>query len=202
VPVSDIMEILGVVSGIVNVWLLARQNIWNWPVGLANNGIYAAVFLTSGLYGDAGLQLVFIVLGIGGWWNWWRAKTPSESPAAVALRVRSTSRKTWLWLLPMTLLSALGLHWFLARFTNSTVPGWDGFTTALSLAATYLQIKKLLETWWFWILVDLIYIPLYISKDLWKTSVLYGVFLILCVMGLRQWQREWQSRSSRASGVY
>jgi nicotinamide mononucleotide transporter len=195
VSASDIIESLGVITGIVNVWLLARQNIWNWPVGLANNALYVAVFLTSGLYGDAGLQLVFMVLGITGWWNWWRAATPTPpSPqtdnTGGALRVQITTRPTWIWLVPVTLLSAIGLRWFLARFTNSTVPGWDGFTTALSLAATYLQVKKLLETWWLWILVDLIYIPLYYSKDLWKTSLLYAVFLILCVLGLRQWRRE------------
>ena len=188
---SDLIETLGVITGIVNVWLLARQNIWNWPVGLANNALYVAVFVTSGLYGDAGLQLVFMVLGTIGWWNWWQAaKTPTQKGAVAELRVQAASPSTWAWLLPVTIFSALGLRWFLARFTNSTVPGWDGLTTALSLAATYLQIKKLLETWWLWILVDLIYIPLYYSKDLWRTSLLYVVFLALCVMGLRQWQRE------------
>ncbi len=193
---SDLIETFGVITGIVNVWLLARQNIWNWPVGLANNALYVAVFLASGLYGDAGLQLVFIVLGITGWWNWRQSakvptqRVPAQTDVRIALCVQTTPRMTWAWLLPVTIFSALGLRWFLARFTNSTVPGWDGLTTALSLAATYLQIKKLLETWWLWILVDLIYIPLYYAKDLWRTSLLYVVFLALCVMGLRQWERE------------
>ena len=62
----SLTEILGFVTGVVNVWLLARQNIWNWPIGLANNALYVAVFLAAGLYGDAGLQLVYITLGIYG----------------------------------------------------------------------------------------------------------------------------------------
>ena len=81
------------------------------------------------------------------------------------------------------------MRWFLARFTDSTVPGWDGLTTALSLAATYGQARKLLESWWLWILADLVYIPLYIYKGLVLTSVLYFVFLLLCVFGLREWTR-------------
>ena len=64
------IEIFGFVTGVVNVWLLARQNIWNWPVGIANNLAYLILFATSGLYGDSGLQFVYIVLAIYGWWLW------------------------------------------------------------------------------------------------------------------------------------
>ncbi len=92
-----------------------------------------------------------------------------------------------MWLGPVTLLGAAALFLFLKRFTDSTVPHWDGLTTALSLAATYGQTKKLLESWWLWILADLIYIPLYVSKGLPLTAVLYVIFLTLCVVGLRSW---------------
>ena len=178
----SLTEVLGFLTGVANVWMLARQNIWNWPVGLANNALYVAVFLSSGLYGDAGLQGVFIVLAIYGWWSWARGR-------GSALTVRRTSRETWLWLIPATILSALFLREFLLRYTDSTVPAWDGLTTSISLAATYGQCKKLLESWWLWILVDLIYIPLYIYKGLRLTAALYLIFLMLCVTGLREWRR-------------
>lgn len=178
-------EILGFLTGVVNVWLLGRQSIWNWPVGLANNALYVAVFLRSGLYGDAGLQGVFIVLAIYGWVNWARRKDEGTEP----LVVHRTSRFTWAWLIPATILSSFVLRAFLMHFTDSTVPSWDGLTTAISLAATYGQCKKLLESWWLWILADIIYVPLYIYKDLWLTSMLYVIFMILCVMGLRAWSR-------------
>ena len=181
-------EILGFLTGAVNVWLLARQNIWNWPVGLANNALYVAVFLTAGLYGDAGLQLVYITLGVYGWWTW------AHPGGRAELSVTRTQRSTWMWLAPMTVAAAIGLGFFLRRFTDSTVPGWDGFTTALSLAAIYGQTKKYLESWWIWIAADLIYIPLYIYKHLWLTSGLYFVFLLLCVMGLREWSKALRAR--------
>ena len=179
----SLVEILGFLTGAVNVWLLARQNIWNWPIGLANNALYVAVFLSAGLYGDAGLQLVYIALGIYGWWTW------SHPGARVALKVTRTPRNSWIWLMPVTLAAAIGLAYFLRRFTDSTVPVWDGFTTALSLAAIYGQTKKYLESWWIWITVDIIYVPLYIYKHLRLTSALYFVFFVLCVMGLREWSR-------------
>jgi len=178
------IEAFGFVTGAVNVWLLARQNIWNWPIGIANNLAYLLLFATSGLYGDAGLQVVYITLGIYGWRIWLHGGTGPRLP------VVRTPARVWNYLAPATLLAVLGLRWFLARFTDSTVPGWDGLTTALSLAATYGQCRKLLESWWIWILADLVYIPLYIYKGLRLTSVLYFVFLLLCIFGLRQWMRE------------
>jgi nicotinamide mononucleotide transporter len=180
----SLTEILGFITGAVNVWLLARQNIWNWPVGLANNALYVAVFLGSGLYGDGGLQLVYIALGIYGWWIW---AHPSRTNTTLA--VARTPRATWMWLIPATAVAAIGLEIFLRRFTDSTVPAWDGLTTALSLAATYGQCKKYLESWWIWVAADLIYIPLYLYKNLWLTSGLYLAFLLLCVVGLREWRK-------------
>jgi len=185
---SSLTEILGFLSGAVNVWLLARQNIWNWPVGLANNAFYVVVFVSAGLYGDAGLQLVYITLGIYGWWTW------AHPGARAELSVTRTQRRTWIWLTPATIAAAFAIAIFLRRFTDSTVPVWDGFTTALSLAATYGQAKKYLESWWIWIVADVVYIPLYIYKDLRLTSALYFVFLLLCVMGLREWSKALRAR--------
>ena len=194
-----ITEILGFLTGAINVWLLAKQNIWNWPVGLANNALYVAVFLRSGLYGDAGLQLVYITLGIYGWWLWAQRQSAGSDEV---LHVTKTPSPAWTWLIPMTALAAVGLYFFLSRFTDSTVPQWDALTTALSLAATYGQAKKYLESWWIWIVADVIYIPLYVYKSLNLTAALYFVFLILCVMGLRSWSaalRESSTSNTRAA---
>jgi nicotinamide mononucleotide transporter len=188
------IEIFGFITGAVNVWLLARQHIWNWPIGIANNLAYLVLFTKSGLYGDAGLQLVYITLAVYGWYIWLR---PGTGPR---LSVTRTTANVWMYLAPATLLAVLVLRWFLSRFTDSTVPGWDGVTTALSLAATYGQCRKLLESWWIWILADLIYIPLYIYKGLVLTSGLYFVFLLLCIFGLREWTRELREEARRGFG--
>jgi nicotinamide mononucleotide transporter len=181
---TDSVEILGFLTGALCVWLLARQNIWNWPIGIANNIFFIVVFLRSGLYGDAALQVVYIILAAYGWWTWLRPDGTREERA-----VARTSFREWTWLIPVTAFAAIGMRAFLSGYTPSTVPAWDGLTTALSLAATWGQCRKLLESWWIWIAADIIYIPLYIYKGLNLTAVLYFVFMLLCVVGLRSWNR-------------
>jgi len=179
-----VTEILGFITGAINVWLLARQSIWNWPVGLANYALYIVVFVRAGLYGDASLQLVYTVLAIYGWIAWLR-----PGPQKAELGVSRTPRGVWAWLIPAAAIGTVFFVFFLKNYTDSQVPGWDGFTTALSLAALYGQCKKYVESWWLWIAVDVVYIPLYVIKGLWLTSGLYLVFLILSIVGLREWMR-------------
>lgn len=180
-------EILGSATGALCVWLVARQHIANWPIGIANNVFFIALFARSGLYADAGLQIVFIALAAYGWWSWTHGGGPGT---ATALPVRRTTRAEWAALGAAGAVGVLGLTLLLGRVTDSTVPFWDALTTALSLMATYGQCRKLLESWWLWITADLVYIPLYVYKGLYLTSVLYGGFLLLCVVGLAGWRRE------------
>lgn len=193
---TDWIEILGFITGALCVWLLARENIWNWPIGIANNIFYIAVFVRSGLFGDAGLQVVYIVLAAYGWWTW--AHPDGTKPE---LPVTKTTSRQWLWLTAATAIAAVMLRMFLRAYTSSTVPAWDGLTTAISLAATWGQCKKLLESWWLWIAVDLVYIPLYVYKRLDLTAVLYFVFLLLCIGGWRSWSKALKPAYASSSGA-
>jgi nicotinamide mononucleotide transporter len=179
-------ELWGDSTGLLCVWLVARQHLWNWPIGLLNNAFFFILFWWSKLYGDAVLQLVFAMIGVYGWWNWVRG----EGAVAGTLPVRRTTTKEWLALGSATLLTTVGVAWWLARQTDSPVPVWDGSVLTLSLAATYGQAKKLVESWWLWILVDVLSIPLYVVRGLYATAILYAVFLALCIVGLRTWRRE------------
>ncbi|TXS29029.1 nicotinamide riboside transporter PnuC [Streptomyces sp. ms191] len=179
-------EVLGFGSGALCVWLVARQHLANWPVGIANNLFFVLLFTQAGLYADAGLQLVFIALAAYGWWTW----THGGGPGSDALPVRRTSRTEWTWLLAAGAVGTLALTLLLDRATDSTVPFWDALTTALSLMATYGQCRKRLESWWLWIAADVVYVPLYAYKDLYLTSLLYVGFMTLCVLGLRSWTRD------------
>src|ERR1700733_10200698 len=99
---TDPVEMLGFITGALCVWLLARQNIWNWPIGIANNIFYIVVFLKSGLFGDAGLQVVYIVLATYGWWIWLH-----PDGAQAELEVARTSSRQWLGLSVATAIAAL-----------------------------------------------------------------------------------------------
>ncbi|WP_392754653.1 nicotinamide riboside transporter PnuC [Streptomyces sp. LN590] len=181
-------EVLGFGSGALCVWLVARQHLANWPIGIANNLLFILLFTQSGLYADAGLQIVFITLAAYGWWTW----THGGGPGSPDLPVRNTGRTEWVRLCAAGVLGTAGLTVLLDHATDSTVPFWDALTTALSLAATYGQCRKLVESWWLWIAADVVYIPLYAYKELYPTSLLYAGFLALCLVGLRNWKRDLQ----------
>ncbi|MCY0961394.1 nicotinamide riboside transporter PnuC [Streptomyces sp. H27-H5] len=179
-------EILAAATGALCVWLVARQHIANWPIGIANNVFFIVLFAQAGLYADAGLQMVFIALAAYGWWSWTHGGGPGT---AEALPVRRTTGTEWVALTAAGAVGVLALTLLLDRATDSTVPLWDALAVGLSLMATYGQCRKLLESWWLWIATDLVSIPLYVHKDLYVTAVLYVGFLALCVAGLIGWRR-------------
>ncbi len=177
-------ELAGFISGALCVWLLVRQNIWNWPIGIANNIVYVVVFYKSGLFADSGLQFIYMAIAFYGWWNWLHGGVDHS-----ALKVNRASTSGLLGYLAIAAVSTLILYCLLRRFTPSTVPFADGLTTALFLTAQYMMSRKLLENWWFWITGDVLVIGLYVYKHLYLTSVLYAVFLAMCVAGLWEWQK-------------
>lgn len=178
------IEIAGFVTGALCVWLVARQNPWNWPIGILNNVAFLVLFATSGLYADSGLQVVFMALAVYGWWSWLRG-----GDQHTALPVSRTSAPQWAWLGFAGVVSTLILVGVLSSFTTSDVPWPDAVTTVLSLLATWGQARKKVECWWLWIAADVIYVPLYAYKGLWLTAVLYVGFIVLCVIGLRAWTK-------------
>jgi nicotinamide mononucleotide transporter len=178
----DLVEILGFVSGALCVWLVARQNVWNWPIGIANNITFLILFWAAGIYADATLQVVYLGLAVYGWWAWLRG-----GQAHTTLGVTRTTRSQWIVLAALGIVGTAGLTLVLHTVTDSTVPLPDAATTVLSLLATWGQARKKLESWWLWIAADVIYVPLYAYKDLWLTAALYVGFLALCVFGLRSW---------------
>ncbi|WP_214108029.1 nicotinamide riboside transporter PnuC [Acrocarpospora catenulata] len=187
-------ELLGFATGVLTVWLVVRQHVWNWPIGVANVVLLGLVFLAVGLYADAALQIVYVVLGLYGWWQWLYGGAGRTS-----LTVSRAGRVELAALVLAGAAVTVLLTVVLSVWTDSSVPVWDALTTALSLMATYGQCRKLLESWWLWIAADLIYIPLYAYKNLYLTSALYVIFLALCVAGLLAWRRDLASRAASAA---
>ena len=181
---SSAVELVGAVAGLVCVWLVARASIWNWPVSILNTTLYFVVFLRARLYGDALLQIVFTALGVYGWWSW-RFGGTQGAELSIRRATRAEAISGGAVSLAGTALSAL----MLARTTDSPVPIWDSSVLVLSLVATWAQAKKILESWWVWILVDVVSVPLYVARELYPTALLYTLFLGICIFGLREWVR-------------
>lgn len=179
----NVTEAWGFVTGGICVWLVVREHLWNWPIGLANNVFFFALFLQGRLFADMGLQVVYFGLGVYGWLNWLFG-----GENATVLKISRTTRNEWLVLVAAIPLGTWGLREILIA-GNGAAPFWDSLTTVLSLAAQYMLCRKRIENWFFWIAADIIYVPLYLSRHLPLTAVLYAVFLAMCLVGLREWNR-------------
>ena len=176
-------EVLGFITGAICVLLIVEENIWNFPIGIANNIFFIILFISAGLYGDMGLQVIYIALAFHGWYKWLCGGTNRTS-----LQVSKTSIKMWIILILVGTVSTWILTLYLARI-HDTAPFLDALTTILSLIAQYLLNLKRIENWWIWITADVIYIGLYMYKGLYLTSVLYAIFILMCIAGLRAWHR-------------
>jgi nicotinamide mononucleotide transporter len=184
-------EVLGFATGAWCVWLVVRQHVLNWPIGILNNVVFFALFLHNGLYADANLQIVYLLLGGYGWWAWLRGGERHSH-----LAVSRTTHGQWVVLAAIGVAATAGLTVLLALATDSTVPLGDAVTTVLSLLATWGQARKKIESWWLWIAADVIYLPLYGYKQLWLTALLYLGFIALCVAGLRSWLADHRARTA------
>jgi nicotinamide mononucleotide transporter len=176
----------GFVTGGICVWLVVREHLWNWPIGLANNAFFFFLFLQERLFADMGLQVVYFGLGVYGWLNWLFG-----GEHRTVLKISRATRTEWLVLLGTLPLCTWVLREILTA-VNGAAPLWDAVTTVLSLAAQYLLCRKRFENWLFWIAADIIYVPLYLSRHLPLTAVLYAVFLGMCLVGVCEWRRSLQ----------
>jgi len=179
----DFTEAVGFVTGGLTVWLLVGQNIWNWPIGIANNLVYGMIFFQARLYADMTIQIVFALISIYGWISWSRGNTTSgglavtQTPLGLALACLAIGiAGTWAWSL------------FLARI-NDAAPFLDALTAVMSLIAQYLMTRKFLENWTIWIVVDIISVGLYASRHLYLTAVLYAIYIAMCTVGAIEWRR-------------
>lgn len=181
-PIS-LIESFGFVTGAVCVLLVVEQNIWNFPIGIANNVFFIILFIEARLYGDMALQFVYVVLGFMGWYQWLYG-----GESRTALHVSHMPVNTGAVLAVLGAAGTAGLTVLLAHY-NDSAPFLDALTTVLSLVAQYLLNGKRIENWYVWITADVIYIYLYAQKELYLTAALYALFIVMCLAGLAEWKR-------------
>ncbi len=179
-----IIELIAAVSGLICVWLTIRQNIWCWPVGLLQVALYIGVFYDARLYSDLILHVIYVIMQGYGWYHWLHGGRDNSPLKVTVLSWPATVR--W-WLLALVLAAVWG-H-VMASYTDAAAPYPDAFIAVASLIAQWLMARKKLQSWYFWIVVDLVAIAVYLSKDLYITTGLYAVFLALAIFGYFQWKR-------------
>lgn len=199
-PVSYI-EFVGTLFGAVAIWLSAKANIWNYPVGLIYVVCFFFVSYQVQLYPDMFLQVFFFITNAFGWWRWANPK-PGEEDRKKELKISFVSKRNLIIIsvagLVSTFLfgaSASRLHeWLPTLFSlPSAFPYLDSFITVMSIFATFLMIEKKVESWIIWILIDIVATYLYLSRELILFGIEFGAFCFLAAFGLWNWIREYRS---------
>jgi nicotinamide mononucleotide transporter len=181
------LEWIAAITGAISVYLSARENIWSWPTAIINVALYIIVFRRTGLYSDMGLQVVYLLLSIYGWYEWlYGGKNRST------LRVSRATSREWLIVTPVAVLFWLVLARSTALLPGVALPYLDSGLATLSLVAQWMMTRKILENWVLWIVADIVYVPMYVYKGLPVTAALYAIFLALAALGLRSWSRSYQ----------
>lgn len=177
------LEIAGTVTTVLGIWLTTQRRMLCWPVVLAADFLYLAVFFRAGLYSDALLQAFFVAFTFYGWWHWWRGVRAEGEVRIVPLGVRG-----WVGGLAAGAVGALALGWIMTK-VGAALPHLDATLTSYSLVASWWGARKHIANWWLWIVVDLVYIGEYMYKDLQLTALLYAGLVGLAILGLRDWSR-------------
>lgn len=187
------LEAIAFALGVINVTLVVRRSVWNYPFALAMVTLYAAVFWQARLYSDTLLQGFFFVVNIYGWIGW--VANRADSGTIVVEPMTARSRAQWA---AGSVGAALGWGAVMHLFTDAALPWWDAAIAVASIAAQILLAQRKWENWAIWIAVDIASIGLYLVKGLWLTALLYAVFLALAIWGLIDWRRVMARQSSTA----
>ena len=178
-----IIEIAANAFNAVSIFLAGRNSIHMWWTTIVGCVLFSYVFYTAKLYADVTLQAFFIAASVVGWWGWLHGNHGAELP------VRYSRPSLIAWSAVAGAIVAAGYGWLLHRFTDAYAPFLDSIVLAFSVVGQLLLIARRVENWWFWLLVNTIAVPLYASRGLYLTAVLYTAFWINAIVALVQWRK-------------
>ncbi len=180
------LELMAFVLALASITCNVFEIHWGWPLTIVASALYAWLFYTFKLYGEAGVNLFFALTAGWGWWQWLRGQ---RDASGAALRIAQLQRRGWALIAVAWALLWLACAWLLRTLTDSDVPWADGFVTAGSVVGMVLLGRKYIENWPTWLLVNVASIALFAYKGLALTVVLYGIFFLLAIWGWIGWRK-------------
>ena len=176
------LELVGAAIGLAYLWLEYKASVWLWAAGIVMPAIYIYIYAQTGFYADMGINIYYLVAGIYGWAVWLRRGDDGK-----ILPITHTPRRKIASLATVGVIAWAVILFVLLHYTDSTVPYGDSFTTAASIVALYMLARKYAEQWLVWIVVDVVCCWLYVSKGLYPTAALYGLYTLLAIFGYCKW---------------
>jgi nicotinamide mononucleotide transporter len=176
------LQLAGAVLGLIQIWLLVRRSIWNFPLAMASVSLIAVTLFEDKLYSEAGLQVFFFVVNAAGWFQWLQIKDAGRNIPVSWMT--GSQRMVWL---AITVVLSLSLGWLMHTFTDAALPFADSAIAGASIAAQLLLNWRRIENWVLWVVIDVASVALYINRELYFLVGLYLAFLVISVVGLRQW---------------
>jgi nicotinamide mononucleotide transporter len=181
------VEYFGVLTGLLYLYLEIQQHRMMWVVGFLTSAVYVWVFFDSAVYANMGLQLYYALISVYGFWLWRRGNDPHPQPEAILYRHLNWRLGALIGLALAVLF--VGIFFVLSRYTDSTVPVGDAFTTTVGIVATWMLARRILEHWYFWIVANGVSIYIYYSLALYPTMFLYLCYAILAYVGYSMWKK-------------
>lgn len=180
----SILELIGVVVGLIYLYLEYHANIWLWAANIVMPAIYIFVYHDAGFYADMGINIYYLIISIYGWYKWRFVKTKRVEKE---VPITHTPIKMILPLIVVTIAVFVAICYVLINFTDSTVPYGDSFTTAVSIVGMWMLARKFVEQWLVWLVVDVVCVALYVYKGLYPTAGLYALYSAIAVVGYIKW---------------
>jgi len=186
--IENWIEVFGVISGLLFLYFEIKENYLMWPLGLITSALYFVIFFKSKFYADMSLQIYYVAISLYGWYFWTRAgKTDKKEDVPIS---KLNLKQAIMYLVISTILFVLYAN-ILVKYTDSPLPYWDSFTTALSIVATFMLTRKIIEQWLIWVVIDAVSLGLYIYKGLYPTAILFTVYTLLAIVGYLQWKKSY-----------
>ena len=193
------IEIFGLCAGTLSIALLIKQNIWTWPIGIAYTLASLYIFFTAKLYADFALHVFFLFMSFYGWYYWLQGNSSFDSE----LPVSRESKKVLAYSIIICVLAIILASNLFTIYTDAELPYWDNTTSILSVLAIWLQSRKKIESWVFWLIIDILSVGIYFYKDLYLYSLLYSIYVAMAFFGYATWLKSYRNeqRNRRYNGT-
>jgi len=185
----DFLELTAIFSGIISVWCSRKESIWVYPTGLVGTSLYVYLSFKGDLFGEAAVNLYYTIMSFYGWYNWGRKSNGNLMVVHVEHSTKKDRQQQLIFFLSIYLVIFFALSYIQSAFAPGAIPWADALASAAAFTGMWLMTRKKVESWIWWIVTNIVSIPLYYSKGYTFTAVYYAILLVLAVMGLQEWRK-------------